>query len=97
MFLFSYRALSNIQKSINKRTELYISLFILFISLFILFIYLFILFICLFILWLLHISARQCHHQGATTFPSELLQRQYIGRRQVMERMVCTGVLYSEL
>jgi hypothetical protein len=39
--------------------------------------------------WLLHVSAKQCHPQGATMFLSEPLQRQY-GRRQV-------GVPYSEL
>jgi hypothetical protein len=41
----------------------------------------------LFIRWLLHVSARQRHHQGATRFLSELLHRQY-GRRQVLGCMV---------
>jgi hypothetical protein len=40
-----------------------------------------------FLRWLLHVSAKQCQHQGATTFLSEPLHQQY-GRRQVMERMV---------
>src|SRR5215468_2922200 len=33
--------------------------------------------------WFLHVSAKQCHPQGATMFLSEPLQRQY-GRRQVI-------------
>jgi hypothetical protein len=36
--------------------------------------------------WLLHVSAKQCHPQGATMFLSEPLQRQY-GRRQVTGHM----------
>jgi hypothetical protein len=36
--------------------------------------------------WLLHVSAKQCHPQGATIFLSEPLQRQY-GRRQVIGHM----------
>jgi hypothetical protein len=42
-----HRALSNMQRSTNKSTELYISLFT---------------------RWLLHVSARQCHSQGAARF-----------------------------
>jgi hypothetical protein len=37
--------------------------------------------------WLLHVSAKQCHPQGATIFLSEPLPRQY-GRRQVIGRMM---------
>src|SRR5215510_6417403 len=33
--------------------------------------------------WLLHVSAKQCHPQGASMFLSEPLQCQY-GRRQVI-------------
>jgi hypothetical protein len=36
--------------------------------------------------WLLHVSAKQYHPQGATMFLSEPLQRQY-GRRQVIGHM----------
>jgi hypothetical protein len=39
-----------------------------------------------FLQWLLHVSAKQFHPQGATVFLSEPLQRQY-GRRQVRGRM----------
>jgi hypothetical protein len=42
--------------------------------------------------WLLHVSAKQCHPQEATTFLSESLQRQY-DRRQVIGRM--TGPTYQ--
>jgi hypothetical protein len=41
----------------------------------------------LFIQWLLHVSAKQFHPQGAARFLFELLQCQY-GRRQVVEHMV---------
>jgi hypothetical protein len=41
--------------------------------------------------WLLHVSAKQCHPQGATIFLSEPLQHQY-GRRQVIGHM--TGPTY---
>jgi hypothetical protein len=36
--------------------------------------------------WLLHVSAKQCHPQGATIFLFEPLPRQY-GRRQVTGHM----------
>jgi hypothetical protein len=36
--------------------------------------------------WLLHVSAKQCHPQGAAMFLSEPLQRQ-CGRRQVTGHM----------
>jgi hypothetical protein len=36
--------------------------------------------------WLLHVSAKRCHSQGATMFLSEPLQRQY-GRKQVIGHM----------
>jgi hypothetical protein len=42
----------------------------------------------LFSRWLLHVSAKQCHPQGATMFLSEPLQRQY-GRRQIILPMTC--------
>jgi hypothetical protein len=41
----------------------------------------------LFTRWLAHVSAKQCHPQGAARFLSEFLERQY-GRRQFMGRMV---------
>jgi hypothetical protein len=46
--------------------------------------------------WLLHVSAKQCHPQGATIFLTEPLQRQY-GRRQFIGqwRNLHTGMLYS--
>src|SRR5215475_2946877 len=46
--------------------------------------------ICFFIFllrWLLHVSAKQCHPQGATMFLSEPLQCHY-GRRQVIGPMM---------
>jgi hypothetical protein len=39
-----------------------------------------------FLRWLLHVSAKQCHPQGATMFLSEPHQRQY-GTIQVIGRM----------
>jgi hypothetical protein len=51
-----------------------------------------------FLRWLLHVSTKQCHSQGATTFLSEPLQRQF-GRRQVTVRVAepRADVLYSGL
>jgi hypothetical protein len=39
-----------------------------------------------FLRWLLHVSAKQYHPQGATMFLSETFQRQY-GRRQIIGLM----------